>query len=64
MNRDDQDAGLAHQAELEQRRFDEEQALLKNDPDYLQWLESLNAEVISRGHDEVRRQRIEVSESR
>lgn len=44
MNRDDEDAALAHQAELEQRRL-EEQALLKNDPDYERWLDELNKQV-------------------
>lgn len=52
MNKDDQDAALAHQAELEQRRL-EEQALLKNDPDYEKWLDTLNEEN-DRGHVEVR----------
>lgn len=45
MNRDDEAASLAHQAELEQRRFEEEQALLKNDPDYEKWLDALNEQV-------------------
>ncbi len=43
MNRDDQDASLAHQAELEKRSL-EEQEMLKNDPDYEKWLDGLERE--------------------
>lgn len=35
MNRDDQDAALAHQQELEQRRQEQE---MLGDPEYLKWL--------------------------
>lgn len=52
MNKDDQSAALAHQQELE-RRSQEEQELLKNDPAYDQFLNTLNEES-NRGHDEVR----------
>lgn len=45
MNRDDQDAALAHQQELEQRRRDDEQRTLTNDPGYLKWLDELNEQV-------------------
>lgn len=46
MNRDDQDAGLAHQLEMERRRFEEEQKLLASDPGYLKWLlDELNEQV-------------------
>jgi hypothetical protein len=62
MNRDDDSAALAHQMELEARRRLEDE-LLGNDPDYIKWLDQLN-EDNERGHDQVRRQRIEVSESR
>jgi len=41
VNRDDEDAALAHQQELEQRR-QEEDRLLAADPDYAKWLDQLN----------------------
>jgi hypothetical protein len=45
MSRDDEDAALAHQHELEQEMLD-------NDPDYIKWLDKLEEQ--SRGHDQVR----------
>jgi len=44
MTSDDEAAALAHQAALE-RRAQEEQRLLSNDPDYLKWLNELNEQV-------------------
>lgn len=41
MSTDEESAALAHQAELERRRFDEEQELLRADPAYTEWLEQL-----------------------
>ena len=44
MNRDDQDAAVAHQQELEQRQRDEENEML-GDPEYLKWLTKLYEQV-------------------
>lgn len=41
MSDDDTDAAWAHQQELERRRFEEEQALLRADAGYLGWLDQL-----------------------
>lgn len=41
MSTDDEAAALAHQQELERRRFDEEQELLRADPAYHEWLDQL-----------------------
>lgn len=52
MDPNDEAAALAHQMELEQRRYDEEQRLLANDPGYLKWLDELNEQRI---YDEIPR---------
>jgi hypothetical protein len=41
MDEDDFDAACAHQQELEARRLDEEQALLRADPAFVMWLDQL-----------------------
>lgn len=62
MNRDDQDAALAHQQELEQREREEQQML--GSAEYREWIITTLQRGNDSGHDEVRGQRIEVSEGR
>lgn len=46
MNRDDQDAALAHQQELEQQRRDEENEMLGS-AEYMKWLTKLYSEKVN-----------------